>query len=519
MQIISLSSIFIVFFLMVFSAIITFFISRRVFLKNATFYMDNAKAQANVMDKEAKIILEKAKMKSDKLVNEKMKDINIKCADRMTELEKKEKISKDKMANSLNAMKQKENNIENKLKELNTSIQQNIQASKESQDNIKEALHVLENYTSFTVTQAKQMILDKVEESSKTEIARIVKKHENEAKEIAKEKVGHILAIATNKYTNEYVFESLTNRVKLSDDNIKGRIIGKDGRNIASLESLLGVDIIIDETPGVITVSSFNTYRRAIAVEVLNILIEDGRIQPSKIEDTFELVADKFEQNIYDEGEKIVFDLKLTNMPDELIKLIGKLRYRYSYGQNALEHSLEVAKFAGAITAEIGGDVKLALRAGILHDIGKSLTGDIEGSHVDLGADVCRKYNEHPVVINGIYAHHDLEEALSIEAAAVCAGDTLSAARPGARREAVDTYLKRVENIENIATSKKGVKSAYAINAGREIRVITNSDDVDDEKSSILAKEIAKEISANITFPGKVKVNVIREKRSIEYAT
>ena len=513
-----ISNIFIVVGLMIISAIITFLISRRVFLKNATFYMDNAKAQVKVMNKEATLTLEKAKMKSEKIVNEKMKDINIQCAKRLSKIEQKEKVSQGEISSSLNSIKQKETRIENKLKELNNSIQQNIATSKESQDNIKEALNVLENYTSFTVAQAKKMILDKVEESSKTEIARIIKKHESEAKEIAKEKVGHILAIATNKYANEYVFESLTNRVKLPDDAIKGRIIGKDGRNIASLESLLGVDIIIDDTPGTITVSSFNTYRRAIAVEVLDILIEDGRIQPSKIEDTFELVAEKFEQNIYDEGEKIVFDLKLNNMPDELIKLIGKLRYRYSYGQNALEHSLEVAKFAGAITAELGGDVRLALRAGILHDIGKSLTGDIEGSHVDLGADVCRKYNEHAVVINGIYAHHDLEEAFTIEAAAVCAGDTLSAARPGARREAVDTYLKRVESIETIATSKKGVKSAYAINAGREIRVITNADDIDDESSSILAKEIAKEISANITFPGKVKVNVIREKRSIEYA-
>jgi ribonuclease Y len=503
---------------MVFSAIITFVISRRVFLKNARFYIDNAKAQASVMGKEAKLILEKAKMKSDKIVNEKMKDINNQCAKRISKLEEDEKISKDKITNSLSNIKQKENSIENKLKELNNSIQQNIKTSQDSQDSIKEAMHILENYTSFTITQAKNMLLDKVEENSKNEIAKIVKKYENEAKENAKEKVGHILAIATNKYANEYVFDSLTNIVKLPDDNIKGRIIGKDGRNIASLETLLGVDIIIDDTPDAITVSSFNTYRRAIAVEVLDILIEDGRIQPSKIEDTFELVSKKFEKNIYDEGEQIVFDLKINNMPDELIKLIGKLRYRYSYGQNALEHSLEVAKFAGAITAELGGDVKLALRAGILHDIGKSLTGDIEGSHVDLGADICRKYNEHSVVINGIYAHHDLEEALSIEAAAVCTGDTLSAARPGARREAVNTYLKRVEDIENIATSKKGVKSAYAINAGREIRVITNAEDIDDASSSILAKEIAKEISENITFPGKVKVNVIRETRSIEYA-
>ena len=281
---------------------------------------------------------------------------------------------------------------------------------------------------------------------------------------------------------------------------------------------LLGVDIIIDDTPNTIIVSSFNLYRRAIATKTIELLIEDGRIQPTRIEEIFEKVTAEFEEDVMEEGNQIVMDLGLSDMHPELIKLIGRLKFRASYGQNALAHSLEVAHLAGIMAVEMDGDERLAKRAGILHDIGKALTHDFEGSHVDLGAEVCKRYKEHPVVINAIYAHHGHEEPSSIESAAVCTADVLSAARPGARREVLENFLKRVQEIENIATGKVGVTSAYAISAGREVRVIANAKLVNDNEAVLLAKEIAEEIEGNVQYPGEIKVNVIREVRATHMA-
>ena len=281
---------------------------------------------------------------------------------------------------------------------------------------------------------------------------------------------------------------------------------------------LLGVDIIIDETPGVIVVSSFNLYRRAIATRVIEILIEDGRIHPGRIEEVHEKVEKEFEQKTYEEGENIVIDLGLYPMAEELIRLLGRMKYRASYGQNALAHTLEVANLAKIMAANMGGDEKLALRAGLLHDIGKALTQEHGGSHVELGVELCRKYHEHPTVINAIYAHHGYEEPDSVESAAVCAADKLSAARPGARREVLESFTKRVQEIEDIATAKEYVTSAYAINAGREIRVFVNADKISDNESVLLSKEIAKEIQEKVQYPGEIKVNVIRETRATAYA-
>ena len=280
----------------------------------------------------------------------------------------------------------------------------------------------------------------------------------------------------------------------------------------------MGVDIIIDDTPNIIVVSSFNLYRRAIAIEVIEQLINDGRIQPARIESVYAKTKDNFDKKLLEEGENIVIDLGIGRVHPEILKLIGRLKFRASYGQNALGHSLEVANLAGIIAAELGGDDKLARRAGLLHDIGKALTHEYSGSHVDLGGEICKRYNENSVVINAIYSHHGHEEASSVEAAAVCAADSLSAARPGARREVLESFLKRVKAIEDIATSKKGVKSAYAISAGREVRIILNANLVNENEASLIAKEIAKEIEENVQYPGDIKINVIRETRAIEYA-
>jgi ribonuclease Y len=281
---------------------------------------------------------------------------------------------------------------------------------------------------------------------------------------------------------------------------------------------LLGVDIVIDETPGVILVSSFNLYRRAIATKVLEILVEDGRIHPGRIEEVHAKVEAEFEQKMYEEGESILIELGLFPMNEALIKLLGRMKYRASYGQNALAHTLEVAKLARVIAAEMGGDEKLAMRAGLLHDIGKALTQDAGGSHVDIGVELCRKYGEHPTVINAIYAHHGHEEPDSIESAAVCAADKLSAARPGARREVLESFAKRVKEVEAIALDKAYVTQAYAINAGREIRVFVNAQKMSDNEAVLLSKEIAKEIEEKVQYPGEVKVNVIRETRAVNYA-
>ncbi|MDD2368842.1 MAG: ribonuclease Y, partial [Sulfuricurvum sp.] len=316
----------------------------------------------------------------------------------------------------------------------------------------------------------------------------------------------------------EYAAERLISVIHLDDDELKGRIIGKEGRNSKALEMVSGVDIIIDETPNAIIVSSFNLYRRAIATKTIELLVQDGRIQPARIEEVYQKVCDEFEEAMQREGEDIIHEMGLQGIHPELIKLIGRLKYRSSYGQNALAHTLEVAHLAGIMASEMGGDVKLARRAGLLHDIGKTLTQEHGGSHVDIGVELCRRYNEDPVVINAIYAHHGHEDIKSIECAAVCAADTLSAARPGARREVLESFLRRVSEIEEIATQKAGVKQAYAINAGREVRVIVSAQSINDDETALIAREIADEISQKVQFPGEIKVSVIRESRVVEYA-
>ena len=386
------------------------------------------------------------------------------------------------------------------------------------QEEIADTVDKMQHIASLTKEEAKAYILEKVEEQSRADVANIVRKYEQIAKEEGKRKANYILAQATTRYAGDFAGERLINLVNLPSDEHKGRIIGKEGRNIKTLEMLLGVDIVIDETPGVILVSSFNLYRRAIATRVIEILVEDGRIHPGRIEEVHAKVEEEFEQKTYEEGENILIELGLFPMHEELVKLLGRMKYRASYGQNALAHTLEVAKLARVMAAEMGGDEKLALRAGLLHDIGKALTQDLGGSHVDIGVDLCRRHGEHPTVINAIYAHHGYEEPDSVESAAVCAADKLSAARPGARREVLESFTKRVKEVEDIALSKAYVNQAYAINAGREIRVFVNAQKMSDNETVLLSKEIAKEIEEKVQYPGEIKVNVIRETRAVNYA-
>lgn len=474
-------------------------------------YMElEAQAKAQAIEHESERILQdaKVKIKEDELTLEKT------FQGRLQEVEKRNRnliIESKELTKEQEKLQQLQYRAAEKSKTL-----EKLQQRKRSQ--IDEVIKKMESVASMTEEEAKAEILEKVEVKCHSDIASIVRKYEHRAKEEGEKKANYILAQATTRYAGEFAGERLINLVTLPSDDHKGRIIGKEGRNIKALETLLGVDIIIDETPGVILISSFNLYRRAIATRVIELLVEDGRIHPGRIEEIHEKVEAEFEQKIYEEGENILIDLGLFPMHEELIKLLGRMKYRASYGQNALAHTLEVARLASVMAAEMGGDEKLALRAGLLHDIGKALTQDFGGSHVELGAELCRKYNEHPTVINAIYAHHGHEEPDSVESAAVCAADTLSAARPGARREVLESFTKRVRELEEIALGKEGVERAFAINAGRELRVTVDAGEIGDNEAAMLSKEIAKEIEDRVQYPGEVKVNVIRESRSINYA-
>jgi len=478
-----------------------------------------------VIEHEAEKLLQDAKIKAKELeldakarYDNELERLRNEHEKRMQELQVKDENLNQLFKDELKTITLEKNEIKAIKDELEKRDDELKTTQKLYEKKIVDAEKLIEKSAGMTKDEATQVVLQRAEQSARSEIAHIVRKYEVEAKKEAKKHANYIIAQATTRYAGDFASERLMNTVTLPSDDIKGRIIGREGRNIKSLETILGVDIIIDDTPNVIILSSFNLYRRAIATKVVEELVADGRIQPARIEDIFEKVSAEFEAKIEEEGENIVFDLGLNDMHPELIKLIGKLKFRASYGQNALGHSLEVAHLASIIAAECGGDEKLAKRAGILHDIGKALTHDFEGSHVDLGADVCRRYKESEVVINAIYAHHGHEEPNSIESAAVCTADVLSAARPGARREVLEAFLKRVTAIEEIANSKEGVKQAYAINAGREVRVIANAKLINDDESILLAKEIAKEIEDKVQYPGDIKVNVIRELRAVNYA-
>ena len=500
------------------ASILAFIVTKKINEARHDIYTERAKARASALEKESKLMIDLAKSNAEKDILDYKQNCEQEYKDRIKELENKEKWLSEKMQQELKETSDLKNETKKAFTKVNAQIQEAKKVKEVSLQKTADALRILQDYTGFSNTEAKDYILRQVEEQSKLDMAKIIRKYELEATEQARGHANYLLAQATTRFAHEFVNEKLANTIKLESDDLKGRIIGKDGRNIQTLENLLGVDIIIDETPNTILVSSFNLYRRAIASKTLEVLVEDGRVQPARIEETFRRVSEDFENRIYQNGKQIVMDLNIGEMHSELIKLIGKLRYRGSYGQNALEHSLEVATFASTIASELGGDAKLARRAGILHDIGKALTNDKEGSHVDLGAEVCTRYEEDEVVINAIYAHHDLQEAKTLECAAVCTGDVLSAGRPGARRDNVNTFTSRLSNIETIATKREGVLNAYAIDAGRELRVIVNAELTNDVETYALAKEIAKEIEKEVQYPGKVKVTTIRETRGVEYA-
>lgn len=421
-------------------------------------------------------------------------------------LQKEESL--DKKAESL---EKKEENLERKDNELD-------RLKGEIEETVRKQVHELERISGLNQEEARNLLLADIEKEVKHDAVVLIKETESKAKEEASRKAKEIISYAIQKCAADHVAESTVSVVDLPNDEMKGRIIGREGRNIRALETLTGVDLIIDDTPEAVILSSFDPIRREVARLALEKLIADGRIHPARIEEMVEKAKRDVENKIKEEGENATFELGIHNLHPELIKLIGRLRYRTSYGQNVLKHSMEVAHLSGIIAAELGGDVKVAKRAGLLHDIGKAVDHEIEGTHVEIGINLLKKYRESNAVIHAMSTHHGDYEPKSIEAVLVTAADAISAARPGARRETLDSYIKRLETLEAISNSYEGVEKSFAIQAGREVRIMVVPELVSDDEMLLLARSITKRIENELDYPGQIKVHMLRETRVTEYA-
>ncbi|MGQ9615809.1 MAG: ribonuclease Y [Spirochaetota bacterium] len=420
---------------------------------------------------------------------------------------------------------QKEDNLDKRIesldrKEKSLSNRERVVEEKETVIRIaqEEIRKELERISGFTVEEAKEMLIKGMEEEARRDAQTIISSVENEARAIAEKRAREILTYSIQRLASEITSEITVTSVSLPNDEMKGRIIGREGRNIRALETLTGVDVIIDDTPEAVVISSFDPVRREIARISMERLIADGRIHPARIEEVTTKVTKEVNKAIIEEGEKAIFDLSIQGISQDLVPYLGRLKYRTSYGQNILAHSLEVARIAGMLAAEIGANVQLAKRGGLLHDIGKAITTDGEGSHAVMGAELARKFGESSEIVNIIESHHMDREPQTIEAVLIQASDAISASRPGARRESMDTYIKRLESLEKIADSFEGVEKSFAIQAGREIRVIVKNDQIDDDKAREVAREIARKIEKELKYPGRIKVTLIRETRIVEYA-
>ena len=434
--------------------------------------------------------------------------------DRRSEMNRQERRVQQKEE----ALDKKADTLEKKDEQLNKKIKE-VDVLKEETLKVKNAqLEILERISGLSVEEAKSYLLKNIESEVRHEAAIMIKDIESQAKEEADKKARAIISTAIQKCAADHVAEATVSVVALPNDEMKGRIIGREGRNIRALETATGIDLIIDDTPEAVVLSGFDPVRREIARMALEKLIVDGRIHPARIEETVEKARKEIDAIIKQEGEQATFDTGVHGLHPELIKLLGRMKYRTSYGQNVLKHSTEVANLAGIMAGELGVDVKLAKRAGLLHDLGKSVDHEIEGSHVDIGVDIAKKYQESPEVIHAIAAHHGDVEATTVIACIVQACDAISAARPGARRENLETYIKRLEKLEELADSFPGVEKSFAIQAGREIRIMVKPDAVKDEETVLLARDIVKKIESELEYPGQIKVNVIRETRSVDYA-
>ncbi|MGE5894347.1 MAG: ribonuclease Y [bacterium] len=484
------------------------------------------------LDQEKKRITDEALKESEKIKKEaalEAKDIIVQAK---SELDRDLHERKNDLNHLDRRLRQKEENLEKKSENLERrdrdfskrerelSQKENAARTRENElaALVQQQKAELEKISGMTADNARVELLKRVEEESRFDAAKLLKRIEDETRELSQKKSREIISLAIQRYASDYVADATVSSVTLPSDEMKGRIIGREGRNIRALEAATGVDLIVDDTPEVVTLSTFDPVRREIARLSLERLISDGRIHPSRIEEIVEKVRKEVNMVIREEGEKAVFDLGLTGIHPDLVKLLGRLKYRTSYGQNMLQHSREVAYLSGIMAGELGVDVKLAKRAGLLHDIGKAVDHEVEGPHHAIGATIARKHNEHPHVVNAIEVHHGDGEPCCVESALVAAADALSAARPGVRKESIENYINRLQKLEEMATSVKGVDKCYAIQAGRELRIIVKSDEVTDDMSALIAADIARKIESELSYPGQIKVNVIRESRFVDYA-
>ena len=469
--------------------------------------LENAKKEAENTKKEE---LLQAKEETLRLRNE----LDAEIKERRGEIQLQEKRIFQKEEN----LERRSESFERKERELEKTIQETEKKKKSLDEAFNNQMAELQRISGLSREDAKKMLLDKLDRTLTDEKAVLIKEAEKQAKDTANKKAREILGYTIQKCAADHTSETTVSVVSLPNDDMKGRIIGREGRNIKTLETLTGIDLIIDDTPEAVILSGFDPLRREVARIALEKLIEDGRIHPTKIEELVEKAKEEVEEIIKEEGERAVLETGVHGLHPDVVKLLGKLKYRTSYGQNVLNHSIEVSNLARIMAEELGLDAKLARRAGLLHDIGKALDHDMEGTHVEIGVDVLKKYKENDLVINAVQAHHGDVEPKTVEAVLVQAADAISASRPGARRETLEAYIKRLEKLEEIADSFEGVDKSYAVQAGREIRLIVKPEKVTDAEMVVMAREVAQKVESEMEYPGQIKVNVIRETRAIDYA-